>query len=83
MDDMELLDYADKEPFHSATLTGDLCPMTKFLLDMPDWKGSIKEGFLKARALDALPFPTHGSPSDGIRIHEAIQLSSVNSTAPL
>jgi hypothetical protein len=35
------------------------------------------------RALDALPVPRPGPPPDGISIHEAIQVSIVNSASQI
>jgi hypothetical protein len=44
---------------------------------MPDFMEGIKESL--QRALDAFPAPTTGPPPDGISIHEAIKVSSINS----
>ncbi len=57
-----------------------LLQMTKFLQDMPEWMEGIKKSLQKA--LDALPFSTQGSPPNSISIYEAIEVSSVNQTAP-
>jgi hypothetical protein len=54
--------------------------MSQFLKDMPDFMEGVEESL--KRALDAIPVPTPGPPPDGISIHEAIQVSSVNSTYP-
>ncbi len=81
MGEDEHLNYGDQEPLHLPTLTGVLGPTTQFLSDMPDFLEGIEECL--HRALDTLPIPTPGPPPDGISIHEAIQVSRVNSTCPL
>ena len=48
---------------------------------MPDFLEGIEESLHKA--LDTLPVPTPGPPPDGISIHEAIQVSRMNSTCPI
>jgi hypothetical protein len=81
MDEDEHLDYADQEPFPFPTSNAELGPMAQFLLEMPDIMEGIKESL--QRALDSLPVPTPSPPPDGTSIHEASQVSSVNSTSPL
>jgi hypothetical protein len=81
IDEDERLDYADQEPFPFPTSTGELGPMAQFLLEMPDIMEGIEESL--QRALDSLPVPTPSPPPDGINIHKAIQVGSVNSTSPL
>ncbi len=39
MDEDELLNYADQEPLHLPTPSGELGPIEQFLLDMPDFSG--------------------------------------------
>jgi hypothetical protein len=53
----------------------------RILDDVPDFMQGIKESL--QRALDALHVPTPGPSPDGISTHEAIQVSSVNSTSKL
>jgi hypothetical protein len=83
-DDVERRDFVDQDP-PSPTCheTGDLGPMQKslFLCDVPDWINGIEDDLLKA--LDDLPVPAQGPTPDGINIHDAIQVSSVNKAAPL
>jgi hypothetical protein len=77
----EHLDYADQEPLPFPTSTGELGPMAQFLLEMPDFMEGIEESL--QWALDSHPAPTPSPPPEGISIHEAIQVSNVNSTSPL
>ena len=81
MDQDELLDYVDQGPLPSPTATAVQGPLVQFLLDMPDFMEGIEESL--QRALDALPLPRPGPSPDGISIHEAIRVSSVNSTSQL
>ncbi len=81
MDQDEHLDYTDQEPLPLLTSTGELGPMAQILFEMPDFMEGIEENL--QRTLDSLPVPTPSPPPDGISIHEAIQVSSVNSTSPL
>ena len=75
MDQDELLDFADQGPLPSPTSTAVPGPLAQFLLNMPDFMEGIEES--------SLPVPRPGPSPDGISIHEAIQVSSVNSTSQL
>ena len=81
MDQDELLDFADQGPLPSPTSTAAPGPLAQFLSNMPDFMEGIEESL--QRALDSLPVPTPGPSPDGISIHEAIRVSSVNSTSQL
>ena len=81
MDQDELLDYADQGPLQSPTATAVPGPLAQFLSNMPDFMDGIKESL--QMALNSIPFPTPGPSPDGISIHEAIRVSSVNSTFQL
>ena len=83
MDQDELLDFADQGPLPSPTLTAVPGPLAQFLSDMPDFMEGIEESL--QGSLDSLPVPTSrpGPSPDGISIHEAIQVSSVNCTSQI
>ena len=81
VDQDELLDYADQGPLQSPTATAVPGPLAQFLSNMPDFMEGIEESL--QRALNYLPVPTPGPSPDGISIHEAIQVSNVNSTSQL
>ena len=81
MDQDELLDCADQGPLPSPTATAVPGPLAQFLSNMPDFMEGLKESL--QRALKSLPVPTPGPSPDGISIHEAIRVSSVNSTSKL
>ena len=81
MDQDELLDCADQGPLQSPTATALPGPLALFLSNMPDFMEVIEESL--QRALNSLPVPTPDPSPDGISIHEAIRVSSVNSTSQL
>ncbi len=78
MDDVDSSDFMD-QGLQSLTCTGDLGLMVTFLSEVPDWTNWIEDNLPPVlKALDDLLVPIQDLPPDGINIHEAIQVSSVN-----
>jgi hypothetical protein len=71
MDNDEMRDYLDQDPYFPPTSTANLGPYARFLADLPDWSDLSQNDYSKA--FKALPRPLPNFAPPGLSIHEAIQ----------